>query len=489
MTEAREVARFSPPRIAYHPAVQERFGVDQAGWRALIDAVWPAAKTADAVVLALSYCKARNLDPFKRPVHIVPVYSSEAGRMVKSVWPGIGELRTTAFRTGLYGGRDRTEFGEDREMDLGGTRVTFPAWAQVTVYRLGRDGQRLPFPGPQVYWLETYATAKRDTVAPNAMWKKRPRGQLDKAAEAAALRAAFPEELGNDYAAEEMEGQIIDHVEAAAAPPRPTRDQFIEPELEPKLYSIQDEAGEVHEFTDPEEASDKLLNLLTAAHSTRTRARLEAVWENGAAIIAALYENGRADLADEIGETYARMDAEFQKAEPKPLDVTGNTPDFDSGDPGSNPGGTASDRKEVVQHNSRPDWSGPDNATAPVSSAGAAYRKPAITITGQTDVVAEDMGYLHPEMARQAAKAAPPARSFAIEPHKPAGKPIDWEHTRADLCAAAYSIASPSDIALFRRDNRATMQALRKADAEAAEQVENALRDKEIEAGNKGTQE
>ena len=39
MTKAREVARFSPPRIAYHPAVQERFGVDQAGWRALIDAV------------------------------------------------------------------------------------------------------------------------------------------------------------------------------------------------------------------------------------------------------------------------------------------------------------------------------------------------------------------------------------------------------------------------------------------------------------------
>ena len=234
--------------------------------------------------------------------------------------------------------------------------------------------------------------------------------------------------------------------EMRAIPDRPRREDFIEPEPASPLYSIQDEAGEVHEFTDPEEASDKLLNLLTAAHSTRTRARLEAVWENGAAIIAALYENGRADLADEIGETYARMDAEFQKAEPAPLGVTGNTPDFDSGDPGSNPGGAASARKEVVQHNSRPDWSGPDNATAPVSSAGA----------------------------------APPARSFAIEPHKPAGKPIDWEHTRADLCVAAYSLDSPADLALFRRDNRTTLQALRKADAEAAEQVENALRDKEI---------
>jgi hypothetical protein len=52
----------------------------------------------------------------------------------------------------------------------------------------------------------------RETAAPNEMWKKRPRGQLEKCAEAAALRAAFPEELGNDYAAEEMAGQIVDHV-------------------------------------------------------------------------------------------------------------------------------------------------------------------------------------------------------------------------------------------------------------------------------------
>ena len=133
--------------------------------------------------------------------------------------------------------------------------------------------------------------------------KSGPRGQLDKAAEAAALRAAFPEELGNDYAAEEMEGQVIDHVEAAAAPPRPTRDQFIEPEPNASAIASRMRPARFTNCTDPEEASDKLLNLLTAAHSTRTRARLEAVWENGAAIIAALYENGRADLADEIGES------------------------------------------------------------------------------------------------------------------------------------------------------------------------------------------
>ena len=216
----QEVARFAPPRIPYHPAVQERFGIDQAGWRALIDAVWPGARTSEAVVLALSYCKARKLDPFKRPVHIVGVWSREQKRVVESCWPGIGELRTTAFRTGLYAGREATEWGPDREMNFEGGSVTYPEWAQVTVHRLDKNGQPRPYPGPRVYWVEAYATRAHDTVAPNEMWRRRVRGQLDKVAEAAALRAAFPEELGNDYAAEEMEGQVIDHApEPASNPP------------------------------------------------------------------------------------------------------------------------------------------------------------------------------------------------------------------------------------------------------------------------------
>jgi hypothetical protein len=137
--------------------------------------------------------------------------------MVPSVWPGIGELRTTAFRTGLYAGREPTEWGSDRELSFDGATIVYPEWAQVTVHRLDRHGNARAYPGPRVYWLESYATAGRDTVAPNEMWRRRTRGQLDKCAEAAALRAAFPEEIGNDYAAEEMEGQIVDH--GPEAPP------------------------------------------------------------------------------------------------------------------------------------------------------------------------------------------------------------------------------------------------------------------------------
>jgi hypothetical protein len=82
--------------------------------------------------------------------------------------------------------------------------LTFPESCAVTVYRI-MPGGRMPFTEP-VYWLEAYARQGKSEL-PNEMWCKRARGQLQKCAKAAALRAAFPEELGNEYSAEEMEGR------------------------------------------------------------------------------------------------------------------------------------------------------------------------------------------------------------------------------------------------------------------------------------------
>lgn len=195
-------------RLPYHPAVGERFGVDQGGWRVLTDAVFPAASGPESIIMALAYCKARNLDIFKKPVQIVPIWDKKRGGMVDTVWPGIAELRTTAMRTGSFAGFEDTEYGPMIEADLSGVKVAYPDWAQCTVYRLVA-GQRVAFVGPKTFWIETYATAKRDSKAPNSMWAKRPRGQLEKCAEAAALRRAFPEEIGNEYAAEEVEGQAF----------------------------------------------------------------------------------------------------------------------------------------------------------------------------------------------------------------------------------------------------------------------------------------
>lgn len=331
------VATFAAPRIAYHPAIQERFGIDAAGWRALIDAVWPAAKTADAVVLALSYCKARNLDPFKRPVHIVPIWSREQKRMVESVWPGIGELRTTAFRTGLYAGRDRPEYGPSIKTNLGGIDITYPEWCEITVYRLGRNGERMPYPGPRVYWIETYATAGRDTMAPNDMWKKRPHGQLEKASEAAALRAAFPEEIGNEYTSDEMAGQIIDssgNVERPAdPPPRPQRADFKNPAPpvtdiveeqtgapEPEIvYEVVNFVGEVEQFPDLAAAIVAYLAALDMGEQQKGEAGLSQVKDSNTLLFKDLEENGHEDASRDLSRLYGeRREVAHAREQAKP---------------------------------------------------------------------------------------------------------------------------------------------------------------------------
>lgn len=210
------------PRLPFHPAIEERFGIDRASWKALVEAIFPNATSVESVILALSYCRARNLDPFKRNVHIVPIYDRNRGGMVDTVWPGIGELRTTAFRTGQYAGRGETIFGDDVSMKLGTADVTFPEWAQVVVFRLVQ-GQRVEFWGPRVYWLETYATRRRDDDTPNDMWMTRPRGQIDKCAEAAALRAAFPEEIGGECIPDEVRGMPSMGVEGGGGKVQPSK--------------------------------------------------------------------------------------------------------------------------------------------------------------------------------------------------------------------------------------------------------------------------
>ena len=251
------------PRLPYHPAIEERFGIDKSGWKALVEAVFPSAQSADSVILALGYCKARGLDPFKKCVHIVPIYDKKKGRYVDTVWPGIGELRTTAFRTKGYAGRDMTLFGPTMTdvwtAEQGRcVEVEFPEWAQVTVYRIVQ-GQRVAFAGPPVYWLEAFASGKGGV--PNSMWTKRPRGQIDKCAEAAALRAAFPEEIGDDFTSDD--GPMIYQHGQTAIPQKvevPAGNEGLKAHL---AKTVDNEAlGEAIETTQPQCPEDLLLESL-----------------------------------------------------------------------------------------------------------------------------------------------------------------------------------------------------------------------------------
>ena len=207
-----------------YPIVVQR-GIDESTWGALCNTVYPGANP-DSIIMAVDYCRARKLDIMLKPVHLVPMQIKDA-RTNEKVWrdvpmPGIGMYRIQADRSGNYAGADEPEFGPTVTQEFPDpytagkvVRVSYPEWCKYTVYKFV-NGQRIAFTSKE-YWVENYATQSSKTECPNAMWKKRPYGQIAKCAEAQALRKAWPE-IGSEPTAEEMEGKTFIHDERDVTP-------------------------------------------------------------------------------------------------------------------------------------------------------------------------------------------------------------------------------------------------------------------------------
>ncbi|MDH5643776.1 MAG: phage recombination protein Bet [Gemmatimonadota bacterium] len=233
-------------------ALTER-GIEPHAWSALQN-LYPGAQP-ESMLMVVDYCKARKLDPLKKPVHIVPMYVEDkktgAKGMRDVVMPGIYEYRTTAFRTGDYAGQDEPVFGPSVEFQ----GITVPEWCRITVYRI-IQGEKCAFSNTAFY-REEYATRGRNDDHPNAMWAKRCHGQLAKVAEAGALRKAFPNELGGDMTAEEMTGKIIDVTGESYAD-----DQ--KPSAAAKLNAALD-SGRANEATEPQDPGITVEDLISDA--------------------------------------------------------------------------------------------------------------------------------------------------------------------------------------------------------------------------------
>lgn len=218
----------------------------------LRSSLYPGAKD-ESIKLVVSYCRAANLDPLQKPVHIVPMSVKNPGPGNDYEWrdvvmPGIGLYRVQAARTGELAGIDEPEFGDT--IKVGGIDV--PEWCRVTVYRM-IGGQRVAFTARE-YWIENYATAGRNSSSPNAMWTKRPRGQLAKCAEAQALRKAFPE-LGSQPTADETiidAGEVIDN-----GAPVPTQPEGFKVTRKPRAQAqASNKPADVTDVTPKGEADD-----------------------------------------------------------------------------------------------------------------------------------------------------------------------------------------------------------------------------------------
>lgn len=193
---------------------------------ALKTSLYPGAGD-DSIEMVLAYCRAGGYDPLLKVVHIVPMWDSKAGKLRDVVMPGIGLYRTNAARTGQFAGISEPEFGPMVTERLGKADFTFPEWCKVTAYRQLTTGHVAEFTAVE-YWVENYAIkgGKEQDQSPNAMWAKRARGQLAKCAQAQALRMAFPEAVGNQPTAEEMEGKIIE----GTSTPVPARNALNKPQ-------------------------------------------------------------------------------------------------------------------------------------------------------------------------------------------------------------------------------------------------------------------
>ena len=176
----------------------------------LQSSLYPGA-ALDSIRMVISYCRAAGLDPMQKPVHIVPMWDRTIGGMRDVIMPGVNLYRIQASRSGQFAGISEPEFGPDVSTKLGGQEVTYPEWCRVTVKRELASGHVAEFTARE-FWMENYAVkgGKEKSIAPNAMWTKRPRGQIAKCAAAQALRSAFPE-IAAQYTAEEMEGKEIVH--------------------------------------------------------------------------------------------------------------------------------------------------------------------------------------------------------------------------------------------------------------------------------------
>jgi phage recombination protein Bet len=192
-----------------------------------------APEVSDAeLAYFLQFCKVRKLSPFARQVYAIVrnVRDGDGWTKKMTLQTGIDGFRVLAERTGKYSPSSRnTEFDK------------FPSEEQNQYERHVKKWHRAKedfFPPycatafvmklVSGFWTEIPATVRwSEFVAVTAkglspMWEKMPFNQLEKCAEAKALRKAFPEDLGGMYVDAEM--QQADVISQAA--PQTPREQL-----------------------------------------------------------------------------------------------------------------------------------------------------------------------------------------------------------------------------------------------------------------------
>lgn len=182
------VDKFTPPAVFFEDGLGTK---DQ--WVAACNVFYPEAASLQTIVTVFRYCAARKIDIMTKPFFIVTIEN------VDNIWPSIVFNRILAHRTGEYAGQEKPVWGPVIQVKFGNDVYDVPEYCEVTVYR-ERFGRRESYTG--ISWAKEAVMLKDGK--PNKMWAKRYRGQMEKCAEALALKKGFPEEVGSEPTVEEM---------------------------------------------------------------------------------------------------------------------------------------------------------------------------------------------------------------------------------------------------------------------------------------------
>lgn len=183
----------------------------------MASSAYPAC-TPMEVRLIYDYCAAKGFDPLSKPVHLVKM-PGPGGSWIPTVMQGINALRVTAERTGLHSGTAVESHGNqvlEYEVKKGNAvekiKLNAPIYSECIVKkRAAKSSTDISEWKARVYFTE--AVGLKKTGEPNSMWLKRPYGMLEKCAEAAALRRAFPDVIGEitiDEAGDVGRDHVID---------------------------------------------------------------------------------------------------------------------------------------------------------------------------------------------------------------------------------------------------------------------------------------
>lgn len=193
--------------------------------------------TDQEVVMFLNLCKFNRLNPFLREAYLIKYGSSPATMVVGKdaiLKRAMRNPRYSGFQAGVYVVRqDGTLEERPGSLTLPGESLA-GGWAKVVV-------RGFDCPVEAAVSFEEYC--QRKDGKPTSNWAVRPATMIRKVALVQALREAFPEDLSDMYAAEEMgmdeqalsHNPVVLHPESASAPVQPAREApaVQQPVLEP----------------------------------------------------------------------------------------------------------------------------------------------------------------------------------------------------------------------------------------------------------------